>query len=167
MVAIDWQAVQAISESLGLIIVIGSLIFLGLEVRHSTKVTKAATMNDIMNSWRDAYRGLSESENVGALVWTGVQDPGALSGADRWRFSMQIAALFHNFQNAHYQWKLGVYHEESWQAQSVYLANLMSLPGMLAVWYERKLMFSSDFRSHVETQTLKNPPDESCKLAGT
>ncbi len=80
---------------------------------------------------------------------------------------MQIAALFHNFQNAHYQWKLGVYDEESWQAQSVYLANLMSLPGILAVWDERKSMFSSDFRIYVETQTLKKLPDESYKLAGT
>ncbi|HIE84691.1 MAG TPA: hypothetical protein EYQ00_12995, partial [Dehalococcoidia bacterium] len=126
MEPINWEAVQAISETLGLIIVISSLIYVGLEVRQNAKATRAATMNNIMISWGDAYMGLSESENVGRLIWTGVQDPNELTGADRWRFSVQIAALFHNFQNAHYQWKVGVYDEESWVAQSHYFANLMS-----------------------------------------
>ncbi len=167
MEAINWEAVQAISETLGLIIVISSLIYVGLEVRQNAKATRAATMNNIMISSCDAYRSLSESENVGRLVWAGVQDPSELSEADRWRFSEQIAALFHNFQNAHYQWKLGVYDQESWVAQSQYLANLMSLPGMRATWDERKAMFSSDFRHYVEMQTLKELPDGKYRLAGT
>jgi hypothetical protein len=167
MEPINWEAVQAISESLGLIIVVSSLIYVGSEVRQNAKATRAATMNNMMNAWGDAYRGLSESENVGRLVWTGAQNPGELSGADRWRFSIQISALFHNFQNAHYQWKVGVYDEDSWAAQSHYFANLMSLPGIRATWDERQEMFSSDFRNFVETQTLKTQPDENYKLAGT
>jgi hypothetical protein len=164
---INWEAVQAISETLGLIIVVSSLIYVGSEVRQNAKAIRAATMNNIMNAWGDAYRGLSESENVGKLVWTGVQDSSELSGADRWRFSMQIAALFHNFQNAHYQWTLGVYDEESWVAQSHYFANMMSLPGMRTTWDERKEMFSRDFRNYVENQTLKESPDREYRLAGT
>ena len=167
MEPINWEAVQAISETLGLIIVVSSLIYVGLEVRLNAKATRAATMNNMMNAWADAYRGLSESENVGRIVWTGAQNPSELSGADRWRFSIQIAALFHNFQNAHYQWKLGVYDEDSWVAQSHYLTNMMSLPGMRAAWDERKEMFSSDFRNFMESQTLKTKPDENYKLAGT
>ena len=167
MEAINWQAVHAISASLGSILVIGSLIFLGLEIRHSSKVTKAATMNNMMTSWADAYRAFSESENIGTIVWTGVQDPNKLSGAEQWRFSLQVAALFHNFQNAHYQWKLGLYDEASWLAQSNYLTNLMSLPGVQAVWDERKEMFSRDFRNYMETQTLNKSPDGNFRLAGT
>jgi hypothetical protein len=167
MEPINWEAVQAISESLGLIIVVSSLIYVGLQVRQNAKATRAATMNNMMNAWGDAYRGLSESENVGRLCWTGVQNPSELSGADRWRFSVQVAALFHNFQNAHYQWKLGVYDEDSWVAQSHYFANLMSLPGIRATWDERKEMFSSDFRNFVETRTLETQPDKNYTLAGT
>ncbi len=124
-------------------------------------------MNNIMNSWGDAYRGLSETENLGTIMWTGSQDPGARSGAEQWRFSIQIAVLFHNFQNAHYQWKLGVYDEESWLAQADYLVNLMSLPGIRTVWEDRKPMFSLDFRNYVETHTLKKSPDGNYRLAGT
>jgi len=167
MEAINWDAVQAISETMGLIIVIGSLIYVGHEVGQSAKATRAATMNNMMTSWADAYRGLSDSDSIGKLIWTGARDPNNLSGADRWRFSIQIAALFHNFQNAHYQWKIGVYDEDSWVAQSHYFVNLMSLPGLRATWEERKEMFSGDFREYVETHILTASPDEGYKLAGT
>ena len=129
----NWHALQAISETLGLIVVVGSLVFVGFEVRQSAKATRAATMNNIMGSWDDVYRGFSEPENIAEVIWTGVQDPTALTDANRWRLSLQIAGLFHNFQNAHYQWKIGAYDEQAWAAQAEFLTNLLSLPGMRAV----------------------------------
>ena len=57
MEAINWQAVHAISASLGSILVIGSLIFLGLEIRNSAKVTKAATMNKMSGPDRPHENG--------------------------------------------------------------------------------------------------------------
>ena len=167
METVNWEAVQAISETLGLIIVVSSLIYVGLEVRQNANATRAATMNNIMSNWSEAYRGLSESENIGTLVWRGAQDVTELNGADRWRFSIQIAALMHNFQNAHYQWQLGVYDEQVWIAQSHYLVNLMSLPGFRTTWEERKQMFSKEFLDYVESKILTAPVDDSYKLAGT
>ena len=82
MTPINWEAVQAVSETLGLIIVVSSLNYVGLEVRQNAKATRAATMNNMMNAWGDAYRGLSDSQNVGRLVWTGAQNPSELSGAE-------------------------------------------------------------------------------------
>jgi hypothetical protein len=73
----------------------------------------------------------------------------------------------HNFQNAHYQWQLGVYDEEVWIAQSHYLVNLMSLPGFRATREERKQMFSKEFLDYVESKVLTVPVDDSYKLAGT
>ena len=166
METINWEAIQAISETLGLIIVISSLIYVGREVGQNAKAKRAETMNNMMISWAEAYRGLSDTESIGNIIWTGVQDPSELSGADRWRFSIQISALFHNYQNAHYQWRIGVYDENSWEAQSHYFVNMMSLPGIRAIWEERKEMFSKNFREYVETQTLKAAPDENYRLAG-
>jgi hypothetical protein len=163
---INWEAVQAISETLGLLIVVGSLIYVGLEVRQNAKATRAATMNNIMSNWGEAYRGLSESENVGTLIWKGVQDVNNLEGADRWRFSVQIVALFHNYQNAHYQWSLGLYDAGAWAAQSKYLANLMSLAGVHSVWEERSVMFSKDFQDYMESVVISASVDGNYSLVG-
>ena len=152
---------------MGLVFVVSSLIYVGLEIRQNAKATRAATMNNVLTHWGAAYRFLGASKNVGELVWTGVQNPNALSGAARWRFSTLVASVFHHFQNAHYQSELGVYDEDSWAAQSHYLANLMSLPGMRATWDERKEMFSRNFQNFMETQILKTPADENYKFSGT
>ena len=37
MEAINWEALQAISEALGLVVVIASLIFVGLQVRQNSE----------------------------------------------------------------------------------------------------------------------------------
>ena len=167
MEAINWQALQAISETLGLIVVVGSLVFVGFEVRQSAKATRAATMNNIMGSWGEVYRGFSESENVAEIIWRGVQDPSALSEVEQWRYSLQIAGLFHNFHNAHYQWKIGAYDDGAWFAQAEFLTNLLSLPGVLDVWEKRKRMLSQDFQVYVDTQILTKSADSDYKLEGT
>jgi hypothetical protein len=167
MEAINWQAIQAISETLGLIVVVGSLVFVGFEVRQSVKATRAATMNNIMGAWGDVYRGFSESENIAEVIWKGVQDPAVLSEPDQWRYSLQIAGLFHNFHNAHYQWKIGAYDDGAWSAQAEFLTNLLSLPGVRSVWDERKRMLSKDFQVYVDTQILTKDADKDYKLTGT
>ena len=167
METFNWQALQAISETLGLIVVVGSLVFVGFEVRQNAKATRAATMNNIMGSWSDVYRGFSETENIAEIVWTSVQDPKSLSEVSLWRFSLQLTGLLHNFHNAHYQWKIGAYDEDTWVAQAEFLTNLLSLPGMRAVWDERKSMLSKDFQIYVDTQILTKSPDQDYKLTGT
>jgi len=167
MEAINWQALQAISETLGLIVVVGSLVFVGFEVRQSVKATRAATMNNIMGSWGEVYRGFSETENVAEIIWRGVQDHAALSEVEQWRYSLQIAGLFHNFHNAHYQWKIGAYDDGAWSAQAEFLTNLLSLPGVRDVWEKRKRMLSRDFQVYVDTQILTKEADSDYKLEGT
>ena len=48
MEAINWVAVQAVSEALGLIVVIGSLLFVGFQIRQNAQATRAASMNNVM-----------------------------------------------------------------------------------------------------------------------
>ena len=51
MEAINWEAVSAVSEALGLIVVFGSLIFVGLQIRQSTDVAKANAYEEAANNW--------------------------------------------------------------------------------------------------------------------
>ena len=75
MEAINWEAVQAVSEALGLIVVVGSLIFVGFQIRQNAQATRAASMNNIMGSWFDMYMRVSENDKLAEVVWNGAQDP--------------------------------------------------------------------------------------------
>ena len=71
METINWEAVQAVSEALGLIVVVGSLIYLSIQVQQSnseirlnTKTAKVSayhqTIDQIVVAWTDKeFAGLS------------------------------------------------------------------------------------------------------------
>ena len=164
---VNWAAVAALSEAFGVIVVVASLIFVGFQIRQNAQATRAASMNNIMDKWGEFYLRSSENENLAAVVWNGVQDAQALIGVDRWRLSMALTGFFYFWNNAYYQWTIGVYESKAWYAQAKFMTNLLSLPGARAVWDERKLMLPEDFQMYVETEILTKSPDPDFKIPGT
>ena len=146
MEAINWEAVQAVSEALGLIVVIGSLIFVGFQIRQNAKATRAASMNNIMESWGEAYTRISENENLAEIVWSGAQDPNQLSDVPRWRFALFVNGIFYSWHNAYYQWTIGTYEAQAWAGQADLMTNILHLPGIRTIWDERKQTLPKDFQ---------------------
>ena len=167
METINWEAVQAVSEALGLIVVVGSLVFVGFQIRQNAQATRAASMNTIMDSWGDMYMRVSESDKLAEIVWNGTQDPNAVSGVERFRFSIAVTSFLHSWHNTYYQWKIGTYDSEAWSAQVTALINFFSLPGIRATWNDRRNMFPQDFQMYVETEIISKSGDSNFKLAGT
>ncbi len=164
---VNWEAISALSEAFGVVAVVASLIFVGFQIRQNAQATRAATMASVMDQWAHNYQSLSENENLAEVVWTGAQDPNAVSGVDRWRLSLSCSGFFQYWHNAYYQWTIGAYESKAWYAQTKFMINLLSLPGARAVWEERKLALPEDFQKYVETEILTKSPDPSYKLAGT
>ena len=164
---VNWAAVAALSEAFGAIAVAASLVFVGFQIHQSAQATRAASMNNIMDKRGEFYLRYSENENLAEIVWTGVQDAKALSGIDRWRFSMALTGVFHNWHNDYYQWTIGAYESKAWSAQAKFMINLLSLPGARAVWDERKLMLPKNFQMYVETEILTKSPDPDYQIPGT
>ena len=164
---VNWEAISALSEAFGVIAVVASLIFVGYQIRQNARATRAASMNNIMDKWGEFYLRSSENDNLAAVVWNGVQDAKALTGVDRWRLSMALTGFFYFWNNAYYQWTIGVYESKAWSAQAKFMTNLLSLPGARAVWDERKRMLPEDFQMYVETEILTQSPDPDYKLPGT
>ena len=167
MESINWDAVSAISEALGLIVVVSSVLFVGFQIRQNATATRAATMNHIMDGWSESYARLSENENLAELTWTGAKDPDAVTGVNRWRFSLYLTGVFYGWHNSYYQWRIGAYGSDAWSSQTSAMSNLLSLPGVLATWHERKGALPEDFQMYVETEILSKPPDPNYKLSGT
>ena len=167
METINWEAIQAVSEALGLVVVVGSLIFVGFQIRQNAQATRAASMNNIMDTFSDRYLRISENENLAEVVWNGAQDPKAVNGVDRWRLSIAIGGFFYFWNNAYYQWTIGAYESHAWYAHEKLMTNLLTMSGIRAVWDERKSMLPEDFQMYVETEILTKSPDADYKLPGT
>ena len=164
---INWEAVSALSEAFGVVAVVASLIFVGFQIRQNAQATRAATMTSVMEQWAHNSQSLSENENLAEIVWNGVQDPNALSGVDRWRMTLACSSFLHYWHNAYFQWISGSLESNSWSAKTREMANLLTLPGIWAVWDERKGTLPEDFQIFIDTQVLTKSPDKDYKLSGT
>ena len=68
---VNWQAISALSEASGVIVIAISLIFVGFQIRQNAQATRAASMNNIMENWSDKLLMLSENENFATVLWNG------------------------------------------------------------------------------------------------
>jgi len=60
----DWNALGAIAETLGAIAVVGSIIYLAIQVNNNTKTLKANAGFQATHSWA-AHRAYSDSTRRG------------------------------------------------------------------------------------------------------
>jgi tRNA pseudouridine-54 N-methylase len=104
---VTWLNKRAIAEIIGVVGVVGSLIFVGLEVRQSSAATRAANNAQVADSFRELNLVLASSPDLSrALVVVG-GELDAASPEDKTMALAFLRALFHTWSNAHRQWMNG------------------------------------------------------------
>src|SRR5436309_13857594 len=82
----DWDAISAISQLVGSIAVVLSVLYLALQVHRSTRVAKLATQDAAATALRDVTKPLMENAELERIWRIGLEDIGALSVEERARF---------------------------------------------------------------------------------
>ena len=133
-----------IIEIFGIISVVGSLIFVGIEIKQNTSVVRGATQQAVSSQVSEMYRIVSESERMAELM------NGALKGASKSDLSESDYVSFWNFQmmglrrieNIYLQYKNGLLTEDAFSriGMGIYRTKLVR-----EVWEERKGDFEKDF----------------------
>tara|TARA_S200000501_G_scaffold62231_1_gene52902 strand:+ start:1196 stop:1645 length:450 start_codon:yes stop_codon:yes gene_type:complete len=133
-----------IIEIFGIISVVGSLIFVGIEIKQNTSAVRGATQQAVSSQVSEMYRIVSESERMAELM------NGALKGASKSDLSESDYVSFWNFQmmglrrieNIYLQYKNGLLTEDAFSriGMGIYRTKLVR-----EVWEERKGDFEKDF----------------------
>ena len=166
METINWEAVSAISEALGLVVVVSSLIFVGFQIRQSAHATRAASMANIMDRLIDFYMDLSSNDNLAQIAWNSGQEPDVLEDIERWRFHMLFYGAFYAWHNAYYQWRIGAFDTKAWSSYKKLMINVLHGREVRDAWDGRKSLFPEDFQVYVEKEILDQPRDPNFKLPG-
>ena len=133
-----------IIEIFGIISVVGSLVFVGIEIKQNTSAVRGATQQAVSSQVSEMYRIVSESERMAELM------NGALKGASKSDLSESDYVSFWNFQmmglrrieNIYLQYKNGLLTEDAFSriGMGIYRTKLVR-----EVWEERKRDFEKDF----------------------
>src|SRR6267378_5596376 len=153
----NWEAISAISQMIGSIAVVFSVLYLALQVHQSTRIAKLAAQDAAATSLREVTRPFAENADL-ARVWRrGLQDLQSLSAEEQARFFHSTYQFLKAFETIHFHHIYGLMDEQIWQGWCGLLQHYIASPGIEHSWPLRRDLFSKRFREFV--QTLDRPAD--------
>jgi alkylated DNA nucleotide flippase Atl1 len=93
------DALSTLSQVVGTLGVIASLVFVGLQVRQNTGVLQRSEHNSTMSQWTVIRMAIAQDRDIAELMTTGLRGERALDAADQQRLEQMLAeyawASFH------------------------------------------------------------------------
>ncbi|HSG46614.1 MAG TPA: hypothetical protein VLA43_02250 [Longimicrobiales bacterium] len=134
---------QALRETLAFLGVVGSLLFVGLEIRQNNAIARAQTRQALTSEYREFWTALAYDENLAEI-----QGP-ALAGSDS-RASIVQWVRMRLLENVYHQYKEGVIDESvflgyGWAGDPEFKTGEFG-----AWWQERRERFDPGFVKEFE-----------------
>ena len=161
----NWDAIGAVAELLGAIGVIASLVYLAGQIRHSreqmsqnTRAVRAGTYQQFQDQLRGTMMQALSVPSLEGVVFRGMSDPETLSEEEAGRFSWWLIGVFMIYENAHYQYRMGLLDEDRWQIHRRDLQILLGTQGIRQWWETRSHYIESpEFAAMISEMFGKAP----------
>src|SRR5207248_9697784 len=117
----NWEAISAVSQVVGSIAVVFSVLYLGSEVHRSTRVAKLATQDAAATALRDVTKPLMENAELERIWRVGLENLNALSDQDQARFFHAAYQFLKALETIHYHYAYGLMDRQHWDGWLVLL----------------------------------------------
>lgn len=141
----------SVGELVGGVAVIGSLIYVAVQVRHATESRRTESFLAGLGRINDWYRSISNNGDVARIYLDGCADFAGLNRDDRARFH---ALLMEILVVCEMMYRLGegrLLNAPTLNAVSRFISGLFEHSGVVTWWHEQgRGVFTEDFRGYVE-----------------
>jgi hypothetical protein len=155
----NWDAIGAIAESLGAVGVIASLVYLAGQIRQSREQMRAATAQQLQAQVSSTAQEPVRNAELARLVRRGNENVDQLDEDERFRFTFYLWGILTDFDNAHYQYRVGLLDEARWRLSHSQLKGMLRLPGVASLWASEGTggFLSPEFVALVEEMIAEEP----------
>lgn len=146
----DFYFISQIVAAIGIML---SLIFVGLQVRQSTRQAKVDAADTAHRNFADRYQSITREQ--AALNAQAMRDFSSLDGEEQqlvYAFAMRMLI---NFQEVHSKWSAGSFPDDRWEFWDAWIVTVMS-PLFDRVWADRRYMFSAAFQNYIDAKLAAN-----------
>ena len=157
MTQTDWEAISAISQMIGSVAVVFSVLYLAAQVHRSTRVAKVAAQDAAAASLREVTRPFAENAELARIWRMGLEDLKSLPAEEQARFFHSCYQFLKAFETIHFHHVHGMMDEQVWQGWCGLLRHYAATPGMDHYWKLRPDLFSKRFQEFV--RTLERPAE--------
>lgn len=153
----NWEAVGAIGELVSAIGVIGTLIYLAVQIRNSTMESRLIANADISRDYNSLLQHISDDKELSKLWVSALEDFDSLSVDEKARAIMLNGNMTRILENAYQQFKSGRMTAEAWVGYEKLLKMGVSASVFPHYWKLRKDLHNQSFQ--VLIQRLMENPD--------
>ncbi|MGR8950445.1 MAG: hypothetical protein ACU84Q_20570 [Gammaproteobacteria bacterium] len=154
----NWDAVGAIGEVLGALVVIATLLYLARQVT----LQGAAASSDAMASWLSDYNSLVlqmfRDRDSSEIIRRGLTDFHELDGTDQMRFHSWMIIHLINAQTVYLQSKRDVQDRQTAEAILNFNGSMLKLDGGLQWWQGAREALDPDFVQEMDRRIESSAP---------
>jgi hypothetical protein len=149
---VNWEAIGAIGELVGGLIVVGSLIFVGYQLRQTSMIERAKAQRDLLYQAR-AWVSMSSRDRVRfEAIRTCLDD---FDGADAWsreQFNSWAFDVLLLFESVIYTNKEGFVHEGSFERFEQLVLSIARTNGGRQWWGHAYRVIGTDVGDHIKAR---------------
>ena len=143
--------ISAINEGVSLIAnigVIGSIVFLGLEMQQNTEMMQSQTRNSIVENQLSFYERWIENSEL-ADIRNRLNADLNTEATERFQYTYFMLSELRIWENEFYQYQLGLFGADEFTARTYAWRSQMGVDANEAVWEIVKDSFAPDFRVYL------------------
>jgi hypothetical protein len=147
---VNWNAIGAISELVGAVAVIASLIYLAAQVRQHTRAIQSSSFQGTTDALNHINMMIASDPDLLRVISSRPSSLGELSVEDRYRYSYVLLSLFRVRETAYHQQHEGTTALQSWIREEVTLRSNLESPAAREWWKTVGYGFAPEFSQYVD-----------------
>ena len=161
----DWEAVSATAEFLSALAVVGSLIYLAIQIRQARQMFTASAQQQLTDSFQQLMRDVWSNPEVHRIWHLATTNPKLLSEEDRERFGMLLISLFTEFSNV---LQLSQVDSSILESYGPGIDRMLTYPAVRSWWKHQSFIFPQDslFRRHIDSRINKLESEDGNPIKG-
>jgi hypothetical protein len=150
----------AISEIVGAIAVVISLIFVVYSINQNTAALRLAGWEKFLDRTQRANEMIAESPDLAAIVIAGETNPEALSPEEYRRFTNYARMRFGGWEAIYTYHREGAIDSDTWNLWDSFYLDRFNLPGYWQVWRDIGSGYDKDFKTLLDSRLPKRDSQE-------
>ena len=135
----DWDAVVAFVEVAGLVAIVASLIYVGIQTKQANAHAKASSTIAFMDGWNKALSDFASDEQTSSVLRRGFQSFKSLTKHEQTVFHVRIGTLINQWLLVQQLVESELVPHEFSRVASKFVVAILSTPGGLEYWeYDSK-----------------------------
>ncbi len=144
------QKINIVTEIVGVVAIVISLIFVGIQFTENTKATKSATATSTVATISSWYIEMGNNQQSSSLFWNFMADPESLTSEERFQVIINLHGLFLTFQNSYYLSQQGTLDSHIQASITKAAVGVKDQPGFRLFWKLRRELFFPEFQKHID-----------------